>query len=137
LEAVLRYLYGFAFESPLFLPPGGSLPEAIHVLQVVITADKYGIDRRFIEEVDKFFTRSVSEMKDPRDIMSVLQMCTIGSEVHSSLEAAVDNILSIHMTKLIDLPEWSDWTHSLPSVSRKILKEAAQMKVLKRTGVIR
>jgi hypothetical protein len=35
------------------------------------------------------------------------------------------------MRKLIELPELSDWTHSLPSVSMKIFKEAAQMKVLK------
>jgi hypothetical protein len=48
----------------------------------------------------------------------------------------VDNILSVHVTKLLDLPEWSDWTHSLPSVSMKIFRESAQMKVLKRKGVV-
>jgi hypothetical protein len=31
-------------------------------------------------------------------------MCPIGSEIHPSLEAAVDNILSVHMRKLIELP---------------------------------
>ena len=136
LETTLRYLYGFGFKTSLFVPLGGPVSEAIFVLQVLITADKYGVDRGFIDEVEKFFTSSVSEMKDPKDIMSVLQMCTIGSEVHPSLEAAVDNILSVHMRKLIELPEWSDWTHSLPSVSMKIFKEAAQMKVLKRKQVM-
>jgi hypothetical protein len=137
LETILRYLYGFVFETSLIVPLGGPVAEAIYVLQVVITADKYGIDRNFIEEVEKFLTRSVVEMKNPKDIMSVLEMCTFGSEVPSSLEAAVDNILSVQMTRLIDLPEWSDWTHSLPSIGGKIFKESAQMKVLKRKGVMK
>jgi hypothetical protein len=80
---VLRYLYGFRFYSLPF--PSGPEAQATYVLQVVITADKYGIDRKFVDELEKFFTRSVSEMKDPNDIMSMLKMCTIGSEIHLSL----------------------------------------------------
>jgi hypothetical protein len=138
LVAVLCHLYGLGqgFLLEDHQDTRGPVAQTTHVLQVIITADKYGVDRSFIEVVEKHFTRLVSEMSDSKDIMSVLQMCTIGSEVHASLEAAVDNILSVHMTKLIDLPEWFDWTYSLPSVSKKIFREAAQIKILKRKQVM-
>ena len=137
MEAILRHLYGFDNDSVLEARghTGGLVAQATYVLQVIITADKYGVDRDFIDAAEgRLFDRLSCEMEDPREILSVLKMCTVDSEIHPLLVSTVENILRIHMTDLAEVPEWFDWIHFVPAVNKKISKEAAQMKDLKHEG---
>ena len=127
LETILRYLYGFDDDSP---PKGELGIQTIHKVKVIITADKYCLGRKFTERVKRSLGTLVSELDNPSEIMDVLETCTVGSEIHHLLGSVVEDILRLHMPKLVDLPEWYDWTHSVPSVNKKISEESAQMKLL-------
>ena len=127
MEAILRHLYGFDNDSVLEARghTGGLVAQATYVLQVIITADKYGIDRQLITSNTSSLTSSVHGLEDPQTILSVLKMCTVDSEIHPLLVSTVENILRIHMTDLAEVPEWFDWIHSVPAVNKKISMEAA------------
>jgi hypothetical protein len=131
LETVLRYLYGL---GPVDLPTNEKAAVIIRSVQVIITADKYGIDRQLITSNTSSLASSVHELEDPQTILSVLKMCTVDSEIHLLLVSTVEDILRIHMTDLAEVPEWFDWIHSVPAVNKKISKEAAQMNGLKHDG---
>jgi len=129
LETVLRYLYGL---DAIELPTNDMGAKVIRSVQVIITADKYGIDRQLIENHTNMLTISaVCKVKDPQTVLSILTMCTVDSDIHPLLVSTVDLILRTHMGKLAEVPEWFDWTHSMPEVNRKISREAAQMMNLK------
>jgi len=133
LEIVLRYLYGF--EDDL-LSQGELIAQAIHVSRVIVAADKYGVDRKFITGAENVLSQLVSEMEEPRTVMTFLETCTLGPEVHPSLAFTVEEALCVHMVEPIELPEWFDWIHSLPSVNRKISEESVRMKQIKRNMTI-
>jgi hypothetical protein len=133
LETVLRYLYGL---DPVDLTTSEMAAAVIRSVQVIITADKYGIDRQLITSNTRSLSDSVSELEDPQTILSVLKMCTVDSEIHPLLVSTVENILRIRMTELAEVPEWFDWIHSVPAVNKKISKEAAQIMELKNDDTV-
>jgi hypothetical protein len=128
LETILRYLYGL---DPVDLPTCETAAAVIRSIQVIITADKYGIDHQLIENHTNMIASSVYELRDPHTVLSILKMCTVDSDIHPLLVSIVDGILRTHMGTLAEVPEWFDWTHSIPEVNRKIFREAAQMMDLK------
>ena len=131
MAAILRHLYGFDNDSVLEARghTGGLVAQATYVLQVIITADKYGVDRDFIDAAEgRLFDRLSCEMEDPREILSVLKMCTVGSDIHPLLASAVKSTLDTHMMKLSEIPEWYDWIYSLPSLHKEISRQAAEMR---------
>lgn len=127
LGTIIRYLYGFENDSPF---EGELVDQTLHKVQVIITADKYDLGRKFTEKVERSLNDLVGKLEDPSDIMDVLKTCTEGSEIHPLMAFVVEDILRLHMHKLVDLPEWFDWIHSVPSVNKKISEESAQMKLL-------
>jgi hypothetical protein len=128
LETILRYLYGL---DPVDLPTSETAAAVIRSIQVIITADKYGIDHQLIENHTNMIASSVSQLKDPQTVLSILKMCTVDSDIHPLLVSTVDVILRIYMGKLAEVTEWFDWTHSVPEMNRKISREAARMMDLK------
>jgi len=127
-------LYGFA--DHLTEHGDGLLANASQIIQVIITADKYGLDLAFIKDLAEWCELTVARMEDAVMVLSALKMCTVGSEIHPSLTTAVDRIISTEMTILVELPEWFEWAQSVPVVHVKIFREAAVMKLLKRSGSI-
>lgn len=128
LETILRYLYGL---DPVGLPTNETAAAVIRSIQVIITADKYGIDGRLIASNTKSLIHWVRYLKGPQTILSILKMCTVDSDIHPLLVSTVDGILTQHMGKLAEVSDWFDWTHSVPEVNRKISRETAQMMHLK------
>jgi hypothetical protein len=123
-------LYGFENDTVLEAPghTGGLVAQATYALQVIITADKYGVEGDFIDAAESLFDRLLREMEDPREIMSILKMCTVGSDIHPLLASVVDSTLDTHMMKLTEIPEWYDWIYSLPSLNKEISQQAAEMR---------
>lgn len=128
LETILRYLYGL---DAVDLPTNDIVAEVMRSIQVIITADKYGIDHQLIQHHTDMLFCSVWKLKDPHTVLSILKMCTVDSDIHPSLVSTVDEILEYYMGKLAEVPEWFDWTHPVPMVNRKISRDAAQMMRIK------
>jgi len=135
LETVLRYLYGLDHDHDHFLE-SEVIAQTLHKVRVIITANKYGLDRKFNGKVERDLDKLVTKLEDPREIMNVLEACTVRSAIHALMGFVVEDILRLHMAKLVDLSDWYDWSHSVPSVNRKISEESAQMKLLQWDPVV-
>lgn len=115
----------------------GLLANATHVLQVIVTADKYGLDLKLLKDLEYCFQCIVGKMEDAVIVLSALKICTIGPEIHPSLATAANGVISTKMIILMELPEWFEWAQSVPVVYMEIFEEASQMKMLKRRGLVK